>query len=532
MTAFGIVIMVAWLTHATAVLHFANKTTPMFFNTALALTLTGICLFAVTRGKPKAAIVAGAFDAVLGVLCLTEYIVGRNLGIDQLFVRAYMNAPGHVPGRMGANTAACLVLFGAGFLLWRPWRPNPHPVALMACASAAGAIVVVAFFGYASQNAAAYGWNQLSAMAEVTAVVMGVGAVAMVAAAWDQSVPRPGGLPAWLAIPLSVVAFGFCAFVWWGAIGAAGQSGRISTNRVIVAATILGLAVSGLFALSIGLAQRLDERRRLAELKGVQLAKAEAEARARESEVRALNEHLEDRVERRTADLVLANANLEAFTYSVAHDLRAPLRAMSGFSEALLEEYADRLDEGGREYATRIESASQRMAELIDDLLHLSRVSRGEIHLEPVDLSREVASVAQELQNREPDRQVNLVIEDGVWVTADRLLIHTVVENLIGNAWKFTSHRTKANIEFGTTPDGPPICCFVRDNGAGFDPTYADKLFQPFQRLHQASEFPGTGVGLASVLRIVERHGGRTWAEGAVDQGATFYFTLDAKEPK
>ena len=257
------------------------------------------------------------------------------------------------------------------------------------------------------------------------------------------------------------------------------------------------------------------------------------EQRQAEAEIRRLNADLEARVARRTADLAQANENLEAFTYSVAHDLRSPLRAMSGFSEALLEEYADRLDEGGREYATRIESASQHMAQLIDDLLHLSSVSRAEIHLEPVDLSREVASVAQELQNREPDRQVNLVIEDGVWVTADRLLIHTVVENLIGNAWKFTSHRTKANIEFGTVPaTNAPICCYVRDDGAGFDPAYMNKLFQPFQRLHSTTDFPGTGIGLASVRRIIERHGGRAWAEGAVDHGATFYFTLGAKEPK
>ena len=170
------------------------------------------------------------------------------------------------------------------------------------------------------------------------------------------------------------------------------------------------------------------------------------------------------------------------------------------------------------------------MGHLIDDLLQLSRVSRSQMHLEPVNLSAEVASIAEGLANREPDRRARFVVQDGVWATADRRLIGTVLENLLGNAWKFTSHRSEACIEFGTVAvDDAPLCCYVRDDGAGFDPAYVAKLFQPFQRLHSTTEFAGTGVGLASVRRIVERHGGRAWAEGAVDQGATIYFTLDPK---
>jgi len=249
--------------------------------------------------------------------------------------------------------------------------------------------------------------------------------------------------------------------------------------------------------------------------------------RQAEDDVRTLTAELEARVEQRTADLRRANMNLEAFTYSVSHDLRAPLRALSGFSEALMEEYGDRLDETGRGYAGRIQAASERMATLIDDLLHLSRVSRAEMNLRPVNLSAEVAAIAEELQSREPGRRVSFAIQDGVRVTADRSLIRTVLQNLVENAWKFTARRDGATIEFGTiTADATGVCCYVRDNGAGFDPAYAGKLFKPFQRLHTASEFPGTGVGLASVRQIVERHGGRTWAEGAIDEGATFYFTL------
>jgi light-regulated signal transduction histidine kinase (bacteriophytochrome) len=248
-----------------------------------------------------------------------------------------------------------------------------------------------------------------------------------------------------------------------------------------------------------------------------------------EAEVRALNTELEARVGQRTAELEGANQNLEAFTYSVSHDLRAPLRALSGFSQALVEDYDDRLDEAGRAYTARIQAASERMGTLIDDLLHLSRVSRAEMNAAPFDLSAEVGVIASELRSREPDRGVRFVIQDGVRVSADRTLIRSVVQNLVENAWKFTAHREDAIIEFGTTAaEDTRVCCYVRDNGAGFDQAFAGKLFQPFQRLHTDAEFPGTGIGLASVRRIIERHGGRAWAEGTVGQGASFYFTLDA----
>jgi PAS domain S-box-containing protein len=252
--------------------------------------------------------------------------------------------------------------------------------------------------------------------------------------------------------------------------------------------------------------------------------------RRAESEVRALNTDLEARVHQRTAELERANQNLESFTYSVSHDLRAPLRALDGFSEALLEDCGDQLDETGRGYAERIEAASERMAALIDDLLQLSRVSRTDMNLTPVDLSAEVAAITGELQTSEPGRPVRFAIQDGLWVTADRALIRSVVQNLLENAWKFTSKRADATIEFGTTTaDDGGLCYYVRDNGAGFDPAYQDKLFHAFQRLHAASEFPGTGIGLASIQRIIDRHGGRAWAEGAVGSGATFYFTLGTK---
>ena len=236
-------------------------------------------------------------------------------------------------------------------------------------------------------------------------------------------------------------------------------------------------------------------------------------------------------VRRRADDLERSNRNLETFTYSVAHDLRAPLRALGGFASALVEDCGDDLGEVGRGYTERIQAASEQMAALIDDLLVLSRVARAEMHLQTVDLGAMVAAIAEELQQASPDRHVQFTIQRPAQARADRALIRTVLQNLVENAWKFTSGRDDATIEFAAVPSGHVgVCCYVRDNGAGFDPAYADKLFQPFQRLHSASEFPGTGIGLASVRQIVERHGGRVWADGAVGEGATFHFTLDAGE--
>ena len=254
--------------------------------------------------------------------------------------------------------------------------------------------------------------------------------------------------------------------------------------------------------------------------------------RRAEAEVRALNADLEGRVKERTAELTRLNKDLQAFSYSVSHDLRAPLRTLSGFTEVLLEEYGDILGEAGRGYAGRIQSGSARMSTLIDDLLKLAHVSQAQVSLGAVNLSAEADAIVAELQSGAPERRIRSHIQDAVWVEADHTLIRTVLQNLLENAWKFTSQRDDAVIEFATTdlPDEGRVCCFVRDNGAGFDTAYADQLFRPFQRLHAASQFPGIGIGLASVRQIVERHGGEVWAQGREGEGATFYFTLPARK--
>jgi PAS domain S-box-containing protein len=779
--AVGVAVMVAWFARATAVLRFGGQN-PMSFNTALAFAVTGVALVALARRHPRAALVAGVFDATLGTLVLAEYVLGRNLGIDQLIVHSYLSEPHVEPGRMTVNAAVCLTLAGAGLLVWGPWRPRRRPAVLAVAGSAIAAVGVEATVGYATGNPAAYGWPHVTAMAFLTALTLLVLALSLLSAAWRDSRACHAGLPRWLPVPAGALALGLG--LWLVIDGRAVAAGGISAVTFTAAASAVGLVMAGLVVLVVGLAQQADRRRRVAVTAGARLSGAEGEAReseqrlfqfldalpvavfitspggepyyaneeaervlgrgvvpdvgaaqlartynafqsgtdrpyptermviyratrgepshlddmeirkpdgaviplevwgrpvygadgevdyavaafadmserdAREKtiagqaallelahdaifvrdvedritywnagaeqtygftraeaigqiskdilstqfpaplasieaiatkrdrwdgeltnrradgqsiivesrwaaqrgpdgallgymeinrditarkdaerealrvaeEVRALNATLEQRVRQRTVHLERANKNLAAFTYSAAHDLRTPLRALSGFAELLVEEYGDRLEETGRGYAGRIQDATEHMAALLDDLLHLSQVSRAEMNLQDVDLSAEVTAVCAQLRARDPGRRVRVAIKDGVRAVADPPLIRTVLLNLLGNAWKFTAGCEDPSIEFATTlADDAPLCYYVRDNGAGFDPAYVGKLFQPFQRLHDASEFAGTGIGLASVQRIIDRHGGRTWAEGAVGHGATIYFTLDVK---
>jgi light-regulated signal transduction histidine kinase (bacteriophytochrome) len=235
---------------------------------------------------------------------------------------------------------------------------------------------------------------------------------------------------------------------------------------------------------------------------------------------------LERGVEKARDAAEAANAELEAFSYSVSHDLRTPLRSIDGFSQALLEDYGDTLDDTAKSYLDRVRKATQQMGRLIDDLLKLSRVTRSEFHHESVDLSRVVRAVIDKLQEDSPDRTVDVIIQEGVLVNGDPSLLKIALENLLGNAWKFTSKAARPRLEFGATAKEGKTTCFIRDNGVGFDMAYVDKLFGAFQRLHTTLEFPGTGIGLATVRRVINRHGGRVWVQAAVGQGATFYFTL------
>jgi light-regulated signal transduction histidine kinase (bacteriophytochrome) len=249
-----------------------------------------------------------------------------------------------------------------------------------------------------------------------------------------------------------------------------------------------------------------------------ELEAAEARAAKDVAEVRAaLVEELEQK-----------NKELDAFSYSVAHDLRAPLRSIDGFSQALLEDYNDKLDDEGRQYLRYVRESAQQMAELIDNLLNLSRITRSELHQDSVDLTSIVRSVTTRLRRQNPGRPVDSIIAGGLMAEGDSRLLTVVFDNLLGNAWKFSGKCEDPRVEVGVTDCDGRRAFFVRDNGAGFDMAYASKLFGVFQRLHSTSEFEGVGIGLATVQRIIHRHGGRIWAEGEVGRGATFFFTLNS----
>lgn len=274
----------------------------------------------------------------------------------------------------------------------------------------------------------------------------------------------------------------------------------------------LVLVLSGIvISIMVESARRARLREQRANIK---LAEEQIRVQAAD-DIRALN-----------AQLAAANQELQAFNYSVSHDLRAPLRGIDGYCQLLVERYSDKLDERGRTYLAKARAASQRMGQLIDDLLSLSRINRGDLRRENLDLSAIAMGVIDELRQREPERSVDFVAPEHLPINADRRLLTIAMTNLLGNAWKFTSKHPRARIELGVTTAGAAAEYFVRDDGAGFSMDYVDKLFGAFQRLHDTAEFPGSGIGLATVQRIINRHGGAIRAEGAVEKGATFYFRL------
>jgi PAS domain S-box-containing protein len=258
----------------------------------------------------------------------------------------------------------------------------------------------------------------------------------------------------------------------------------------------------------------------------IAVARDNSERKRSEEQIHQLNATLEQRVTARTEELQETNSALEAFTYSVSHDLRAPLRSINGFSQILMEDYSASLDDEGKKFLQRIKNASVQMAQLIDGLLEISRAGRSGLHPVHVDLSALAQEIASEILETQPDRSVRWEIDPGLQVTADAVLMRTVLNNLLQNAWKFTARNPDAIIRLGQTSGQNQVVYYVQDNGVGFEMEFADRLFRPFQRLHSGSQFEGTGVGLAIVARIIHRHGGKIWAEAAQGKGASFYFTL------
>jgi light-regulated signal transduction histidine kinase (bacteriophytochrome) len=252
------------------------------------------------------------------------------------------------------------------------------------------------------------------------------------------------------------------------------------------------------------------------------------EQRVAEEKIKILNEELEQKVIERTAQLEFLNKELESFSYTVSHDLRAPLRSIAGFSQILQDEYSGIMDEQGRTYLNRLTDGAKLMSNLINDLLNLSRITRTKKNVSEINLSAIIQSFANEYQNNDTKRKANFIIQPDLYILADLALMRILVQNLMENAWKFTSKKPKAIIEFGQLEINEEKVFFIRDNGSGFDMKYANKLFIPFNRLHTSDEFEGTGIGLATVHRIISRHNGKIWAESEIDKGTTFYFTISS----
>ena len=534
----ALVVLAGWALDLSSARTLHSAGVSMKVNTALCFVLCGSALFAAAApGKRHSQFIraSAALAGFLASVTLLEYFLGRNLRIDEfLFTDTDTFGTVH-PGRMAPNTAVAFLLVSAALFLlgWsRLRRPGILAAGFMALLTTL--LGFAAITGYASQVAIGYGWGAYTAMALPTGVLLFVLGAATLRAAWDRA-GRHWHLPAWLIVG---VAAEFAVLAASSAISyhSAQRLTEIGARTRIISEAASGAARREISALEAE-AEALNERTFLVVPIAAFLALGlyagvlfylNIEVAERAEDSARLNAALERRVAERTAQLSLANRELEAFSYSVAHDLRAPLRSIDGFSRLILRDAAARLDPATRENLDRVRAASSRMGGLIDDLLKLSHASRVEMRRRELDLSALAAAEVAQLQTAEPGREVTFVLAPRLTAHADSGLLRAVLQNLLHNAWKFTARTPAARIEFGcrATPEGPAF--FVADNGAGFDPAYSDKLFMAFQRLHTTEEFPGNGIGLATVQRIIHRHGGHVWAEGRVNAGATLLFTLPA----
>ncbi len=514
--AVGAAALLGWLLDVPVLKSFVPGLVTMKANAALAFVLAGLSLHLLQPGPHAArwhllAQAAAAGTALIGAVTLSQYLFGWDLRIDQWLFDEPAGAIGtSEPGRMAPLTAVNLLLLGAGLLsIEIETTSGQRPAQFLALA--AFAIAFLPALGYAYSVSSLTGIGPLTVMSLNTTLIFLVLSLGVLAARPDRGLMAlcasagPGGQMTRRLLPVTVLVPAML-----GALRLAGENAGLFDTKLGVALFVV--AVSALLSFII--------YRYSADLQRAFEQNQDA--------ARLVNETLERRVMERTAKLDAANEAMEAFGYSVAHDLRTPLRAMDGFATVLEEDYGSRLDETGKAALHRVRAAAQVMGKLIEDLLRLSRLSQQPMNLQALDLSELARAGADTLKASDPARQVTFEIAPRATAHADRGLLAVVLDNLLGNAWKFTRKHPAARIEFGVGRHAGEPVYFVRDDGAGFDMAHAQKLFTPFHRIHAATDFPGSGIGLSMVHRIIARHGGRVWAESAVEKGATFFFTLPA----
>ena len=513
----GISVLLGWLLNIPQLTSILPGFATMKANSALAFVLAGLSLWLSQTERENDYIDliskgSAALAALIGLLTLWQYVFNQDLGIDQLLLNDTQTAQAVYPGRMSPVTAVTLSVLGFALLILDR-RQYRWPVEVFGF----GALLssVFALMGYSYGVPSFYDFFPYSSIAIHTAVTLLFLSLGILFARPEHGLMKifssddVGGEMARRLMPGAIVV----PFVLGWLLLTGQRMGLYdSTFRLVLFAISSVIVFTVLILWNARLLQHADLIRKQTQKQLIESREAEVELQNAKRELEA------------------ANKELEAFSYSVSHDLRSPLRSIDGFSRALQEDYGELLPPEGHRFLEHVRSSTHRMAELIDDLLKLSQVTRAQINLRTVDLTRLAESILSELQQTYAERNVAYRVAPSLSARGDPRLVEVVLENLLNNAWKYTSKQEQAEIEFGAKREDGQTIFFVRDNGAGFDMAYASKLFGAFQRLHTTTEFPGTGIGLATVQRILHRHGGRIWADAAVDEGATFFFTLPAVE--